>query len=110
MPLVELLEERFRRRIRAVENPVLTSIGTTALQVLSNNPNRLGWTIVNLSTNVIYLSFANDVASTKGIRLDASGASASAVWDEDFILCAWAVWGVASGAASAIYAVEIVEY
>lgn len=109
--LADLLMERFKVRTRAVVNPLaVTSLGTTAQLVLSNNPNRLGWLIINLSTNTVYLHFENDVASTKGTLLDPSGGAASMVWDEDFQATGWSIWGVASGASSAIYAFEILSY
>jgi hypothetical protein len=108
--LADLLLERFKVRTRAVENPKRTSVGTTAVEILANNPNRLGWVIVNLSANTLYLAFKDDVSSTKGIRLEASGGSASMIWDEDFQAVGWAIWGVASGADSAIYAYEVISY
>lgn len=110
MTLASLLLERFKVRTRAVQNPKITSVGTTALEVLANNPNRLGFTIINLSTNVMYAGLSNDVSSTKGIRLAASGGSLTMVWDEDFQMVGWAWWVVASGATSAIYAIEVLEY
>ncbi|GAI99817.1 unnamed protein product, partial [marine sediment metagenome] len=42
MPLKDLLEEKFKVRTRVVENPIRPSVGLTALQILANNPNRLG--------------------------------------------------------------------
>jgi len=110
MPLKDLLMERFKVRTRAVENPLITSVGATALKVLSNNPNRLGFTIINLSTNVIYLALTNNVSDTYGIRLNAGGGSASMAWDTEFDMVAWAWWVLATGAGSAIYTLEVVEY
>lgn len=110
MPLDDLLMERFNVRTRAVENPKITSVGTTAKMCLANNPNRLGFIIINLSTNVVYASLEKDVSSTKGIRLDASGGYWAGIWDELFQATAWAWWVVASGATSAIYVLEIIEY
>jgi len=111
MPLANLLTERFKVRTRAVENPLaVTSLGATAQKLLENNPNRLGFIVFNLSANVVYLSLTNEVSSTRGVRLNANGGSIGMVWDEDFQMTAWAWWGVASGAASAIYILEVVEY
>ena len=110
MNLADLLEERFKVRTRAVENPKQTSVGTTAIEILANNPKRLGWVIVNLSSNTLYISFSNAVSSSRGVRLNANGGEASMVFDEDFHAVGWAIWGVASGASSAIYSYEIVTY
>lgn len=110
LQLADVLKEKFQVRTRAVENPKVTSLGTTASLVFANNPNRLAWVFINLSANVIYLSLTRDVSSTRGIRLAASGGKAGVVWDEDFQMTAWAWWGVASGTASAVYSIEVVTY
>jgi hypothetical protein len=101
------LLERFKCLTRAVENPVLTSIGATAAVVLANNPNRLAWVFVNLSVNAIYIALANDVSATKGIYVPPSG-TASMVWDEDFQMVGWAIWAIAPAGASACYSIEVV--
>jgi len=111
MPLANLLEERFKVRTRAVENPSgIILLGVAAQIILANNPNRLAWIAVNLSANIIYVALSNQVAATHGIRLNANGGTASMVWDEDFQMTAWGIWAVASGAASALYVLEVVEY
>ena len=111
MPLADLLRERFKVRTRAVENPSgIISLGVAAQIILANNPNRLAWIVVNLSGNVIYLALSNQVAATHGIRLNANGGTASMVWDEDFQMTAWGIWGVASAPASELYTLEVVEY
>ena len=114
MPLDTLLMERFKVKTRAVENPQgITSLGTTATILLANNPNRLAWVLVNLSANIIYIGFTNEVSATagseRGIRLNANGGLASMVWDEDFQPTGWAIWGIASGLTSQIYSYEVVE-
>ncbi len=110
MSLASLLLERFKVRTRAVENPVITSVGTTATLVLANNPNRLGFIVINLSTDVMYIGLTHEVSSSKGIRLDASGGFWAGIWDELFDPVAWAWWLISTGEDSAVFALEIVEY
>ena len=110
MPLADLLKERFKVRTRAIENPRLTSVGTIAEVVLANNPNRLAFSVVNLSANVMYIGLTNLVSATNGIRLDANGGYFSGIWDEMFDPVAWAWWIIATGAGSSVYSVEVVEY
>jgi len=111
MSLAQLIDKKFGVRTRVVVNPVRASIGTTAQVLLSNNPSRLAWIIINThATQVVYLSFTNDVSSTKGIRLDSAGGSYSMIWDEDFEPTGWAIWGIGSGADTTLYAYEVVEY
>ena len=111
MPLAQLLEERFKVRTRVVVNPLRASVGTTAQLLFSNNPNRLAWVIVNThATQVLYISFTNDVSQALGIRVDPAGGMATMVWDEDFETTGWVIWGLGSGATTTIYAYEVVEY
>lgn len=110
MSLEALLKRQFGVRTRAEENPLISSLGTTAAKVLPNDPDRLAYLVINLSANVVYVSLHNDVADDKGIRLDPSGGMMSAIWSEDFQLVGWELWGVADGATSAIYAIVVKEY
>lgn len=112
MPLADLLQLLFKVRTRAVENPqAVTSLGTTPQIILANNPNRLAWRITNLhATQQVYLGLTSSVSATNGVRLDPAGGGASMIWNEDFQLTGWAIWGVASGAGTNIYSFEVVEY
>ena len=108
--LRDLVEKEFEGKVRAVENPKLTSLGTTAQLVLANNPNRVGFLIVNLSANLLYFSLENDVSSTKSLGIFKQGDGLRSVFKEDGDVTGWAIWGVASAASSAIYAVEFVTH
>jgi len=108
MTLHDLLIEKFRVKTRAIENPVEDTVGTAPVRVLNNNPNRLGWLIVNQSANTVYVALSNRVSATYGVRLDANGGFCSMVWDEDFHATGWAVWAIATGVDSKIYVLEIV--
>jgi len=65
------------------------------------------WLVVNLSVNVVYIGFDSDVSATKGIWLDANGGWASMAVDEDGEAVAYGVHALATGAASAVYVLEI---
>jgi len=108
MTLSELLTQQFKVKTRAIANPLVSAVGTSAVRVLSNNPNRLAWIIINLSTNSLYLAFDNTVSTSRGIYVGPNGGYATLVWDEDFDLVGWELYAVASGAGSNIYVVEIV--
>ena len=71
---------RFGQRTRPVEsNPTATA---TASRLLQNNPNRVEFTVVNLGTQVVYISLANAVSSTNGIPLSPNG-GVTVLIDED---------------------------
>ena len=108
MSLASVIDKRFGVRTQAAQKTV--SLGTTATEIVPNNPDRLGVTIVNLSTNSVYLALDSSVSSSKGILLAPSGGSASFNVEEDYQMVGWAIWGVASGASSAIFVIEVTEY
>lgn len=111
MPLADVLNQRFGVRTQARENPGSTAMVATPLSILGNNPNRLAFVVVNLSSNTIFIAPARDVSTTKGIRLNANGGAATALYDEDFHMVGWEWFGVADVAGpSTIYVLEVVEY
>jgi len=103
----EFTLKRFGFPTRAVENPVVAAVGTTAAEILKNNPDRVFFLVVNLSTNIVYVGLASDVSATKGIRLDANGGFVSFSVEEDGEAVAYQIFAIATGAASAIYVLEI---
>ena len=108
MDLATLLVEKFKCKTRAVENPVATSIGATAALLFNNNPNRLAWVLVNLSANALYIGLTPQVSATNGIYISPNGGWRSMIWDEDFQMTGWGIWGVAPAGASNCYSIEVV--
>ncbi len=114
MPLADLLMERFKVKTRPRRDPLNVSpIGITPVVVLANNPNRLGFVIMNLSANVVYLDLENEVnagvGTEVGLRLDANGGFVSMAWDADFQMVAWAWWAVATAAPTRLTILEVIE-
>ncbi|MBA7574681.1 hypothetical protein ES708_16493 [subsurface metagenome] len=113
MPLADLLMERFKVKTRAVRDPLgVSPIGAAAALILNNNPNRLGFVIMNLSAATVYIDLTQAVSAAVGLevglRLDPNGGFVTMIWDEDFQMVAWAWWSAATAAARlAIF--EIVE-
>lgn len=114
MPLADLLERRFGVKTRGVRDPLgVSPIGVDPVIVLPNNPNRLGFIVMNLSANVVYFDLEQDVSATPGaevgLRMDANGGFVSMIWDEDFQMTAWAWWAVSAGADTRLVILEVVE-
>jgi hypothetical protein len=108
MTLKDLLLEQFKVKTRTIVNPLRATLDTTAKKVLDDNPNRLAWIIVNLSTTTAYLGLDRDVGANKGILLSPNGGSAMMIWDEDFETTGWEIWGKAGADGSPIYVIEVV--
>ena len=88
-------------------NRVCSTVGVTTQEVAPHAPSRLSLLVVNLSANDIYVGFDRDVSTSKGIRLTPNGGVFSLQYDVDFDAVGYALYGLASGAASAVYVIEI---
>jgi len=104
--LADLLTQRFGIKTRSVVNPVTAAVAAAGNLILRNNPDRVGFIIINLSANIVYISPLPGVLATAGIRLAAGGDWRSFVWDEDFELCSLDWYATASAFPSAIYILE----
>lgn len=106
--LSDLLLDRFKIKTRTVVNPLVAAVGVAAIPVLLNHPDRVGFVFINLSANIIYISPLPTVLATAGISIPANGGGISLVWDEDFELVSHEWFGIATGAASAVFIAEII--
>jgi hypothetical protein len=107
LALSKLITEEFGVKTRVNENPVTNSVGTSFVEILRNNPDRLAFIVVNLSANEVYLGLERDVSASKGIRLNANGGILSMTFKEDLATVGRAIFALASGAGSTIYVQEV---
>lgn len=108
MSLAKILKDRWGVRTQAAQKTI--TLGVAAAELVPNNPDRLGLTIINLSTNSVYVALDNSVSDTKGMLLVPSGGSVTFSLEEDFQMVGWAIWGVATGADSSLFIIEVTEY
>lgn len=106
--LEKVLQDRFGINTHSNENPVVAAFGVAAVIFLRNNPDRLAWTLVNLSANPAYVGLTNLVAATNGIYVPANGGALTMNWQEDFQMTGWAWWGITPAGASNIFVIEVV--
>lgn len=104
--LSELLEGLYGVKTTYRINPNISSVGTTALKLLNNNPNRVSFLVVNMSVNALYVSPMQDVSSTKGIYIAPNGGFATFQWDRDFELVGQEWWCIGGAAATTLYVLE----
>ena len=84
------------------------TVGTTAIEVFRNDGDRLAFTLINLSANVLYLAPTPSVSTTRGIRLRANGGFVNSLWNEELILVTYDWHLVADASGSAYFAIEMV--
>ena len=106
--LDDFLFKKYGALTRGVDNPIIDpgTVGTTPTMFLRRNGNRIGYTVVNLSPNTVYLGYEGDVSASRGILLDPSGGSMHSWIEQDGELTQREVWLIASGVGSSVNVVE----
>lgn len=106
MSLSRYIEAKLGFKTRSVQNPVVTAVPTTVTMILKNNPDRVGYTIVNLGAKDLHVAFDNEVSTSRGILISAAGGSLTLSADEDGEICGYALYGISTDAQNNIYSIE----
>lgn len=103
-----LLERLYGTRFTPNENPVTTTVGTSATAIMRKNPSRVGFLVVNQSLNNVWIRPNFPASTVLGGRLDPNGGNASALWlyDGEVVSSEW--FAIADGAGSSVYVLETV--
>lgn len=105
--LSDLIADRFGVRTEAAIGRTATTVGTTAVDILRNDPRRVAATIINLGAVAIYVTPDGAPSATRGIRLGANGGSMTIEWEHDFDLVGWAWSAIADAAATPLLIIEV---
>jgi len=89
------------------KNPLTGLIATTVTKWLDSNFDRVGFVIINLSANDVFVAPDPTVASDHGIFLSANGGYHSATILEDFAYVNEEFYAIAVGAVADVFIIEI---
>ncbi len=106
-PLQNLTAEKYQGKTYAIERAV--SIDTTRVEVLSNNPNRVAFQIINTSAIEIRISQNATLTSSIGFQLSPSGGVISMGYDEDGDSVGYTLFGVALAAGGSVWVREVIR-
>lgn len=107
MALARYVKQKFGVATRGVPNPLgAVDVGTSVTQIAPNNPDRLSITVINLGANDVYIAFDQEVATDRGIFLQANGGAISLTVDEDMELVGYPIFGVTASGTSRIFVHE----
>lgn len=106
MTAATLIENLYGIHTTETENPVTNSVGVAAVKIARNNPNRVVFTIFNLSANNIFIGLTPSVSSTNGMFVAPNGGSIVLQYDKDFMMVTRDIYAISAGAASSIYVLE----
>lgn len=83
-----------------------SSVGPTPIVIARHSLDRVGITVVNLSTSSITVGFDHQVAQGRGINL-VPGGSFGFVLQDDYAMCEQEYWGYSRTADSGIFVAEV---
>ena len=106
--LSEYVKRKFGVSTRAIQDPVtvLCPFATHAT-ILRNNPDRLGFVIVNLGITAMYVAWDPSVSATHGIYIAPNGGTFGMIADEDGELVGWELFGIAITSDNDIFIVTV---
>ena len=108
MNVQDLLERQYGVKTTYNENPEVDQVAVTKTKVLSYNPRRVSFVLINLGGVFISIAPDSKVSLTRGIYLVPNGGTLSMVWTEDFEMPAMEWYAIANGAAADIYVLEVI--
>lgn len=108
LTILDLIEKEVGARVNPRAPVTPTTAGTTASQLFPQNPQRVAFLVVNLSTAVMYAVPGNTVSATTGIRIGPSGGAIIQNWRDDFVLPSLEWWILATVNASEYLLIELV--
>lgn len=106
--LQQYLQDQFGGSFEVLESTV--DLSTTAKRVISNNYERMGLTVVNLSANDVFMGLTNTVSTTFGIELIGSGAALLINARDDLALVGHEWYGLTNTSTATLYIQEVVRY
>lgn len=104
--LSDAIQARFGVKTRPVDNPQNSVLSTTAIDILRQNPDRLAFTVTNLSGIVVFIHSSPAVSSALGYRLGVNGGFISFLADEDFDVVGYEWFAIAASGTPTIFVQE----
>lgn len=105
MSLTKYIEGKFGTKTRSQQDPVTNTVATTVTQILRNNPDRLSYTVINITAFDIHVAFDREVSTTRGILIAPSGGSLTLTAEEDGELVGYELFAISTANPSTIFTV-----
>jgi hypothetical protein len=88
-------------------SPASAQLNSQSSQLFKQNPNRLAWILVNLSTTDVFVTPLFRATATRGIRVPSNGGFMSLLADEDLDMVGYEWFAIASLDLSPIFWLEV---
>lgn len=109
MNVQDLIKEKLGVSIVEYTNREVSQIPAVAGRILSPHAGRLGFLLVNLSANDVYIGPFPDVSASKGIFVSPNGGSVSINYLEDFTLGTKDWYGVSAIASNCLIIEMVIQ-
>lgn len=106
-PLKDVTLTRFQGKTYAQETTLTTS--TTRAVLLSNNPNRLFWIVINEGVSDVRVSTDPGITTASGWLVPAGGGVLSMFWEEDGESVGYTVYIIASANTPLVRVREVIR-
>jgi len=107
MSVIKLMREKFGGRVVPMTS-IKTITTTSSVEVVKDNPNRVGLLIQNIGSYSIYVNIESAATAGSGLLLLSSGGTYSVGWEEDGILPCKSHHAIASGGNSTVIVIELI--
>ncbi len=108
MNVAELLEREYGVKTTYAINPETAQVETALTKILSYNPKRVSFVLINLGSDFITVAPDALVTTTRGIYLVPNGGTLSMVWTEDFEMPTFEWFARADTTACTIFVLEVI--
>lgn len=105
--VARLIRERVGGIFETVTSTV--TVTTTSTRILRQNPERVGYLLINTGNSRVDLSFEQVIVTGESIPLGPGGGSLSVSVEEDFTMSTYPLFGQAITASSTVRIIEIVR-
>lgn len=85
------------------------TLGVAEVEILRNDPERVGWIIINTGAVTAQVSFNAVITTATAILIASVGGSFSANVQEDFVMTAFSMHGNTAAGVTTLHIVEIVR-
>jgi hypothetical protein len=85
------------------------NVATTVTRIVGNNPRRVQLTLYNRGVSNVDIDYVSTITAGAGIPLTASSGIAASTIEDDGEVIIQEVYGIATGAASSVFIVEVIR-
>lgn len=105
MSAFEVIKKKYGKPLRVKAYSAI--VGTTAIKLLPNNPDRIFYLVCNLGSYNVYVGYDAHVSSTRGIKVQSDGGIFQSYYEYDGPLVTQELYAISPSGAVNVYVVTV---